>query len=436
MNKKFVIDGTNVCWWYANIRKDQLSIAPLLTVLIALLENGDDFYCVFDASTVHDLKKQGKEIEKAFIDASPEKYPGRFFIVTGSTRADGAVLHHADHYGDRIITNDIFKDYRDKYPWLKDPHTDRLIQGNLQPSGILTMDKLSYGRLELIDDLDAATSRFDHLIRFPPKADQQVGEDEQPAGRFQEARSAGERIQDDEDENEQTLIRKVRNEINRFLEPYDTERVPFKGSSWDVAVKGLRVFFDRNNICTHCYYISAIYDDRCLACNKGRMTDYPEEIWDIVEKYAPLPDEDDPPPDEDAFMPDDKIRWIDKKAGRFEQIFRSNLNKANLGKLIWVLSGIFLIMLFSMKVSDLLSKRALQKELSAATIELGHHTSQLQKTEEKLREAKKEQGLLKTVFNDSEKVDKLEKERKRLRELKAQMEDKVEKLRERIRAPD
>jgi len=158
--EKFVIDGTNVCWWYAQAYTNDISVKPLFAIIQAILENGDDFYCVFDASMYFELNQKGKPVEEKMLSDLVNKYPDNFFIVTGSSRADGVVLHDADVHNRRIVTNDIYKDYRDKYGWLSDKHNDRLLQGNLQRSGLITIDKLSYGRLSITENLDNAYEKI------------------------------------------------------------------------------------------------------------------------------------------------------------------------------------------------------------------------------------------------------------------------------------
>ena len=163
MNDTYVIDGNNVCGWYENVHHE-FSIIPLLSLMMALLENGDNFYCIFDASISHKLKKHGRVDESEFIEKLLSDYPNNFFRVTGSSRADGTVLHCADHYKIRIITNDLFRDYIEKYPWLEERFSPRLIQGNLQPNGLLTIDKLPYGHLELQDDFASSSKRLIELL--------------------------------------------------------------------------------------------------------------------------------------------------------------------------------------------------------------------------------------------------------------------------------
>lgn len=165
MSNTYVVDGMNVCWWSTQPNpKAAPSIQPLLTVLVALLENGDDFYCVFDASITHAVGVNEKRVDASSIETMLESYPDRFFRVTGATRADGVILHDADHYKRSIITNDIYRDYREKYQWLSDKYTGRLVQGNLQPSGLMTLEKLPYGQLSLLSDTELALNRLYELL--------------------------------------------------------------------------------------------------------------------------------------------------------------------------------------------------------------------------------------------------------------------------------
>jgi hypothetical protein len=408
MNKTYVIDGMNVCWWYSQTHPKEASIQPLLTVLVALLENGDDFYCVFDASITHTVGDNGKEAEAAIIESMLKDHPERFYRVTGATRADGVILHDANHHDRSIITNDIYRDYKEKYPWLSDKYTERLIQGNLQPSGLITLEKLPYGQLSLRTDTELVLRRILELLAVR-KAPEVSELDKQLRQRQQSLAEIDERLQERETQHrllitqigdlerqkedfinqtaerdslrkeideltaqlnetraslkvlygirdfesvekemkeklsklnsdialletdyrekknnfanlefeakqyqavldqkkkeeeahkrklrdEQVCIKKAQAAISTFLEPYTDSRFHgayFDGTSWDTAVKKLKVFFDRNRICTHCYECNDIWKGECLACRKGNMTDNPKEIWKIIQDCAPNPD--------------------------------------------------------------------------------------------------------------------------------------------------
>lgn len=151
----FVVDGTNVCYWWGHAFKhrdtgmDKISVRPLLVLLCEIREHGDDFYCIFDASITNLIKQHGQPKEAGLIGHFLRCYSRWFYRVTGSTQADSAILHYASKFNSRIITNDIYRDYHDKIPWLNDKHTTHLIQGNFQRTGLMTVEKLSYGFMEV-----------------------------------------------------------------------------------------------------------------------------------------------------------------------------------------------------------------------------------------------------------------------------------------------
>lgn len=407
MNETYVVDGMNVCWWYSQTHPKEVSIQPLLTVLVTLLENGDDFYCVFDASISHTVGFNGKEADAAKIEQLLRQHPERFYRVTGSTRADGVILHDANHHDRKIITNDIFRDYKEKYPWLADKYTQRLIQGNIQPSGLMTLEKLPYGQLQLRTDTELVLRRIHELLMIQKTPE--VSElDKHLKQRFQSLHEIDERLQGRETQrvqlirqignlesqrdelkaeiaehhslsneinelraqlketrvnlgalyrvsdfnsvekimneklsklksditslednfrekklkcaileldakefqavllqkknaeefhqlelrDDQVCIRKAQTAISAFLEPYPDRygrpiMLPFDGSSWNAAVKKLKIYFDRNRVCTHCYECNSSWTDKCLACKKGEMSDNPKELWEIIEQFAP-----------------------------------------------------------------------------------------------------------------------------------------------------
>lgn len=150
-----VVDGTNVCFWWGHAFKnrntgiEKMSVRPLLVLLCEIREHGDDFYCIFDASTTSRIRQNGNPKEAGIIDLLLRRYNRHFYRVTGSSQADPAILHYADKHNCRIITDDIYRDFRARIPWLKETHTERLIQGNFQRTGLMTIEKLPYGFMEV-----------------------------------------------------------------------------------------------------------------------------------------------------------------------------------------------------------------------------------------------------------------------------------------------
>lgn len=160
----YVVDGSNLSWWQAQVFSGQMSIIPLLNVLSAILAHEQNFICVFDASITYALNENNLQKEAKIIEELIKLDPNRFYRVTGSTRADSVILHNADHYNRTIISNDKYSEYRLEYNWLGEKYTNRLIQGNLQPGGLLTLEKLPYGKIIINNDLQLAYSELNSLL--------------------------------------------------------------------------------------------------------------------------------------------------------------------------------------------------------------------------------------------------------------------------------
>ena len=95
-----------------------------------------------------------------------------------------------------------------------------------------------------------------------------------------------EREQREPKQQDGEAISRANAELSKFLEPYGLT-IPFKGSSWDIAVKGLQVFYERNRTCTNCYETNGTWKDTCLRCHNGTMEKNPKSIWKIVNDCAP-----------------------------------------------------------------------------------------------------------------------------------------------------
>lgn len=264
-----------------------------------------------------------------------QEEPDHFFIVTGSTRADGVILHEAEEYGLSVISNDLFRDYQAASPWLKDKYSDRLIQGNLQRNELLTFDKLSYGRMTLVPDTEVAVKRIKMLIgglKSPEvsELDQVIREKRSQIGLHQtelsEIKSAIDAAKITLSESKQKSLPDAKaslfaNGTNRktpeptlkvadvdalriadanaalqaFLKPYGLRqnRFKFEGYSWEYAVKSLQQQFVNSRPCSSCYedrYWEILgdgdSDNHCKHC-RGRHTREPKALWGIVNGFAP-----------------------------------------------------------------------------------------------------------------------------------------------------
>lgn len=115
--KSVVIDGTNVA---GQSDGNPTSLLRLLGVVTALEKQKYTYKCYFDASTFSMLKKcELDHHARAYRDLLV-KYPAIFVEVPGRTQADHAILDYAHHYGTPIISNDQFREFKDRYQWLED----------------------------------------------------------------------------------------------------------------------------------------------------------------------------------------------------------------------------------------------------------------------------------------------------------------------------
>ena len=149
----FVVDGINVCFWWGQVHKhpsthkDGISIRPLLLLLTEIRNHGDDFFCIFDASIERAIQTRGTPEEWTVLNTLLEKHRNRFIQVTGGTQADPVILHVSERSGSRIISNDRYKEFKDRFPWLEEKHGTRFLRGNFLPDGSLTVPNLDYGFL-------------------------------------------------------------------------------------------------------------------------------------------------------------------------------------------------------------------------------------------------------------------------------------------------
>jgi hypothetical protein len=134
--ERFVIDGLNVCFGYMP-EGSPPSLCALLSLLLALLEMRCSFLCIFDASARH------KEFTESRVHDAKGSYkhllshhPACFMEAPGGTQADDFVLLIASENGQRVISNDRYRDKAKVHSWIVDS-PERLIKGNGNGSQIL-----------------------------------------------------------------------------------------------------------------------------------------------------------------------------------------------------------------------------------------------------------------------------------------------------------
>ena len=106
-----VIDGAYVAYEVKSAGgKPKLS--NLLKVQREMEERGFDTVIIVDASLKYDIDDQTQMT--ALIESQHIRQ------VPAGTDADFFILDIADQHGARIVTNDQYRDYRDRYPWIQD----------------------------------------------------------------------------------------------------------------------------------------------------------------------------------------------------------------------------------------------------------------------------------------------------------------------------
>lgn len=115
--KLYLIDGTNVIHW--DSFHNGCTLKNLLIITEYFEHCGMEYQVYFDASTPHRLRKTSAQ-EAARYDKLLKQHSHRFRQVPAGTQADAFLLALADHNPDAVIlSNDLYRDYQDRYPWLK-----------------------------------------------------------------------------------------------------------------------------------------------------------------------------------------------------------------------------------------------------------------------------------------------------------------------------
>jgi hypothetical protein len=107
--KVVVIDGANVAYEERSAGgKPKLS--NLLKVRRELEERGEEAVIIVDASLKYDIDDQD-QLEQLIRSQQVRQVPA-------GTDADYFIIQFADQLDALIVTNDRYKDYTDRYPWI------------------------------------------------------------------------------------------------------------------------------------------------------------------------------------------------------------------------------------------------------------------------------------------------------------------------------
>lgn len=119
-----LIDGSNVIYWLDNTPQ----LAPLLQVVHDLSRQGLKPGVVFDANVGYKLT--GKFMGERDLSRMLSLPRDQILVVPKGTQADPFLLETARDLNARIVTNDRFRDWTDRYPDVAQP--DRLVRGEMR----------------------------------------------------------------------------------------------------------------------------------------------------------------------------------------------------------------------------------------------------------------------------------------------------------------
>jgi hypothetical protein len=129
-NKTFILDASNICRGFSQ-KKGAITINYLLSLAIEILGRGGYFVSVFDSNAEYLFREKKSDELEYYIDliSNASDY---FYVSTGGLKADEFILQMANEDNYDIISNDRFRDYIAKYPWIDDS-PERLNKGKITP---------------------------------------------------------------------------------------------------------------------------------------------------------------------------------------------------------------------------------------------------------------------------------------------------------------
>ena len=144
--KYFVVDGLNIC---KENPRGEARLTVLLSLLIALKRKKCSFFCIFDESAFAEFIKKEKPISDAYKELTTNYEE---FCVQIRDQADEKIIICADDNHCRIITNDRYKDWKQKYPWIS--NRGQLVKVSVV-GGIILSETLDIKVREIKDVTDA-----------------------------------------------------------------------------------------------------------------------------------------------------------------------------------------------------------------------------------------------------------------------------------------
>lgn len=135
---EYLLDGSNILHW--DEYRTGISLKHLLAITDHLKITGQPFQVFFDATAPHILKKKAPREAEVYENLLKDD-PAHFCQVPAGTRADDFLLLQADvNKGALILTQDLFRDHVDKYPWLK---TERRVIPGMVMNNVIFFPEIS-----------------------------------------------------------------------------------------------------------------------------------------------------------------------------------------------------------------------------------------------------------------------------------------------------
>lgn len=135
---EYLLDGSNILHW--DEYWTGISLKHLLAITDHLKKAGQPFQVFFDATAPHILKKKAPQEVETYENLLKDD-PAHFCQVPAGTRADDFLLLQADvNKNALILTQDLFRDHVDKYPWLK---TERRVIPGMVMNNVIFFPEIS-----------------------------------------------------------------------------------------------------------------------------------------------------------------------------------------------------------------------------------------------------------------------------------------------------
>lgn len=131
LKNKILVDGSNVA--LTSKKEGKPKIDNIEIMRLELEKHGYDPIVIVDASLRHRLSESDKKRFERWIDEE------KVIQSPAGVRADITLLEYADKHKAKIVSNDTFKEYKIKYPWLED--MDRVMPFNIIDADVFLLSR-------------------------------------------------------------------------------------------------------------------------------------------------------------------------------------------------------------------------------------------------------------------------------------------------------